>query len=85
MPLFNFKCLECGNIVEKFQRGKDTPEITCVECEHAEFEKILGACHSRKWLDARELYNEKIAPDARRITEGMDKKDKHFFDIYGEK
>ena len=86
MPLFNFECMECGNIMEKLQKGTDPPEITCSECEGSEFKKLFSACGNRVWLDSKELYNQKIAPDAQRIMDEMKKgKDKHFFDIYGEK
>lgn len=87
MPLFNFECTGCGVIVEKFQKGKDPPEITCSECECTDFTKLFsGVCGNRVWLEAKDFYKDKIAPDANRIMSEMRKgKDKHFFDIYGEK
>lgn len=86
MPLFNFECTGCGHIVEKIQRGKDLPEITCSECEKQEFKKLLSTFRNRTWLDATELIKQKIAPDAERIKREMRKgNDNHFSDIYGEK
>jgi len=86
MPLFNFQCQKCELVLEKFQRGKDPPEITCPECECTEFKKLLSAWNNRTWLSAKDLYNQKIAPDADRIRKEMGQgKDKHFLDLYGEK
>lgn len=86
MPLFNFQCKNCELVLEKFQRGKDTPEIICPECDNTEFSKLLSACNNRVRLNAKEFYSRKIAPDAKRIRNEISKgKDKHFLDLYGEK
>jgi len=86
MPLYNYKCKECEHMVEKFQHNaEDILEIICEECGSKGCEKQLPFANSRVWLDAKELYNEKIAPDARRIMDNMKKdKDNAFFDIYGD-
>jgi len=87
MPLFNYKCIKCGHIVEKFQHNsKEVLEIECEECGEAGCEKQLPFAHHRVWLDAKELYDQKIAPDAKRIMDNMKKgKDSDFSDIYGDK
>jgi len=85
MPLFNFKCLKCELVVEKFQRGKTTPELTC-ECGHEEFEKLPASWKNMTQLNSRDLYDQKIAPDARRILNDVKGgNDNTFLDVYGEK
>lgn len=87
MPLFNYKCTECGHTVEKFQHNpKETLEIICEECGAADCEKQLPFTHSRVWLEAKEFYKQKIGPDAKRIVDEMKQgKDNNFLDIYGDK
>lgn len=86
MPLFNFQCQKCKHVLEKFQRGKDPPEIICPECDGIEFKKLLSKWNNRTWLNSKEFYSRKIAPDAERIRKEMSQgKDNHFLDIYGEK
>lgn len=85
MPLFNFKCKNCGFVIEKFQSGEDEPEIVCSECGSEDFKKVFGAWNNRKWLSAKEMYTQKIGPDAQRIMKEMSRNDNHFSDIYGEK
>lgn len=86
MPLYNYKCSKCGHTMEKFQhRPGDVLEVVCEECESTECEKQLPFAHHRVWLDAKDMINEKIAPDAKRIMDNMKKgNDKDFFDIYGD-
>jgi len=87
MPLYNYKCPKCGHLMEKFQhKPTDVLEITCEECGTPECEKQLPFAHHRVWLEAKDLYKDKIAPDAKRIMDNMKKgKDNDFFDIYGDK
>ena len=85
MPLFNYECENCNIIIEKFQRGEDSPDIICPECQGNDFKKLLSVSKNRVWLNSRDFYNQKIAPDAKRIMKKMGKKDNHFLDVYGEK
>lgn len=83
MPLYNFECQKCKAVVEKMQKGEDQPDIECPECGDVEFKKLMSAWKNRKKLDSKELYSQKIAPDAKRIMKEMSGSDKHFMDIYG--
>ena len=86
MPLFNFRCENCECTIEKFQKGEDLPELICPECDGVEFKKVFSKWNNRKQREARELYNEKIVPDAKRIMREMKSgNNKHFLDVYGEK
>lgn len=87
MPLFTYKCLDCEFLMEKFQHdGGEVLEIECENCKSTNCEKLMPFAHNRVWLDSKELYNQKIAPDAKRIMDNMKKgNDSDFFDIYGDK
>lgn len=86
MPLFTYKCLDCGYLIEKFQHDSDGyEEVICSECEGTECEKQMPFAYNRTWLNSKDMVTEKIGPDARRIMDNMNKgKDRDFFDIYGD-
>lgn len=87
MPLFNYECMKCGHLMEKFQHNSDDElKIACEECQNTDCERQLSFVHNRVWLEAKDLLKDKIGPDAKRIMDNMKKgKDKDFFDIYGDK
>jgi putative FmdB family regulatory protein len=87
MPLFTFKCESCGHLMEKFfHKVDEDTEVLCEECGSHECHRKFSDFGAKVCLDAKTLYNEKIAPDAKRIMDNMrkDKKDA-FSDIYGDK
>jgi putative FmdB family regulatory protein len=86
MPLFTFACPDCGQLLEKFlHKIKDDEEVLCEKCG-AKCTRQFSLFGSRVELDAKTLYKEKVAPDAKKIMDGINKgKDKDFFDVYGDK
>ena len=43
MPIFEFRCLKCGNIFEKlFASKKEEVEIICPECGSETFERVVS-------------------------------------------
>ena len=43
MPIFEFRCLECGNLFEKIAvKSDDTMEMQCPECKCESFERVLS-------------------------------------------
>jgi putative FmdB family regulatory protein len=43
MPIFEFRCLECGNLFEKlFLNSDEKMDITCPECQSRSFERVVG-------------------------------------------
>jgi putative FmdB family regulatory protein len=43
MPIFEFRCLECGNIFEKlFVRSNDRVDLECPECRSCTFERVVS-------------------------------------------
>ena len=86
VPLFNYKCSECGHIIEKFQHNAtEVLEIECEECGAVDCEKQLPFARNRVWLNADALLKQKILPDAQRISDNVSKGvDRDFFDICGD-
>jgi putative FmdB family regulatory protein len=84
MPMFNFKCCECEAVFEKFVHpGKDV-EFQCEECGCTECEKVFGQVHTRTWMKAKELFDEKIDPEVERIRKEIREGDDNaFLDIAG--
>ncbi len=47
MPIYEYKCLECGTDFEKLvRRAEDTRQIQCPVCGKDEVEEKLSACAS---------------------------------------
>lgn len=43
MPIFEFRCLECGDIFEKlFLNSNEKADIECPECGAGSFERVLS-------------------------------------------
>lgn len=43
MPIFEFRCLECGNFFEKlFMNSDEKVELECPECQSCTFERVVS-------------------------------------------
>ena len=43
MPIFEFRCTECGNIFEKlFVSSNDKVELECPECQSCSLERVVS-------------------------------------------
>ena len=87
MPLFNYVCSKCNHIMEKFQHNSNEDiEVECEACQSNNCEKQPSFARNRVWLDAKDMFKDKIGPDAKRIMDNMRRgSDKDFSDIYGDK
>ena len=46
MPIFEFRCLECGALFEKlFMSPDEKLEMACPECKGTSFERIVSRTH----------------------------------------
>lgn len=44
MPIYEFRCLKCGNLFEKlFINHDQKAEITCPECQSDSFERVISS------------------------------------------
>jgi len=43
MPIFEFRCVKCGNVFEKIFLKSDEPvEMTCPECKSPSLERVVS-------------------------------------------
>ena len=86
MPLYNFKCKKCEEIVEIFLHNcDDKTEIECKECNGTEFVRVFGNIVNKTTLNARDNLTQRILPDAERIMKNVASgSDRDFLDIAGE-
>lgn len=46
MPIYEFRCLECGNIFEKlFKTMDEKVEIICPRCKAESFERVISSAN----------------------------------------
>ena len=43
MPIYDYKCQTCGNIIEVFHRSESHKAVTCSHCGSGELEKLISA------------------------------------------
>jgi len=86
MPLFNYMCVKCKIIVEKFQhKPTDEIKIECKKCGGNEFVRTIGKILHKITYDSKGTYNNRIKPEVERINKNIsDGKDKDFLDITGD-
>lgn len=46
MPIYEYKCLECGKISEIFLRSPDTENVECPICGSKSLQKLLSASYA---------------------------------------
>ena len=42
MPRYDYKCINCGAIVEVEHKHDETPDLVCENCGSTEFKKLIG-------------------------------------------
>jgi putative FmdB family regulatory protein len=43
MPIFEFRCMKCGNVFEKiFLKSEENVEMTCPECKSQSLERVVS-------------------------------------------
>lgn len=45
MPIYDYKCQECGNVSEIFIRSADSEEIKCSSCGSKNLERLISASY----------------------------------------
>ena len=42
MPIYEYRCQNCGHVYEEFVRFGNEPELTCPECGGADARKVVS-------------------------------------------
>ncbi len=46
MPIFDYKCQDCGKVLELFLRSPDSEDIKCPNCGSNNLEKLISASYT---------------------------------------
>lgn len=71
MPFYEYECKGCSFLFEELQQVNDDPIKVCPKCKEEKVKRIISLTSKGQvdYKDARELYEEKIKPDAKRIAQ----------------
>lgn len=86
MPIYDYKCRECGHVFEEFARITDPPVTQCPKCGEGDcvFRLISGTTGVVE-MSSREYFKKVLEPEAKRIAERINKGDEaEMADIIGE-
>lgn len=42
MPRYDYKCLECGTVIEVEHKADEQPDLVCKKCGSTKFKKLIG-------------------------------------------
>ena len=45
MPIYDYKCQDCGKVSELFLRSADSEDIKCPDCGSKNLEKLISASY----------------------------------------
>jgi putative FmdB family regulatory protein len=43
MPIFEYKCEQCGHVMEVLQKGRDAGKLVCAKCGGSSLRKLLSS------------------------------------------
>jgi len=68
MPLYEYKCKDCSNIISEVQSIHDEPLKVCPDC-NGELKKLISlSSPDVNYKNGQEYYEKVIKPDAKRIV-----------------
>ncbi|WP_053981132.1 FmdB family zinc ribbon protein [Marinagarivorans algicola] len=84
MPIYEYRCTECGHELEALQKMSDAPLIDCPECSNPSLSKKVSAAGFRLsgsgWYETdfksgskKNLAGDKTAPKAEKKTDAKPK------------
>lgn len=53
MPIYEYRCLECGKISEVFLRSFDSQDARCPACGSGNVDKLVSAAHGSRIRSSR--------------------------------
>jgi len=84
MPIYDYKCLECGHEFEEFARISDPPATGCPTCGQA-VRRLISSTIGNVERRGREYFKEVIEPEAKRIAKRIrDGDENEAADVLGE-
>ena len=75
MPLYEYECRTCGKTFEEWGRMSDPPVSVCQFCGGSDVSRIISRTSGDVTKDAKTLYRDVIAPEARKIAERINNGD----------
>jgi len=85
MPVYEYKCNSCGQVIEEFQQMSDEPLTVCPKCS-GELKRLISLNSVNVVYGPQEHYEREIKPEAKRIAERIKAGDQEAAaDIFGEK
>jgi putative FmdB family regulatory protein len=86
MPLYDYKCQECGYVFEELQTMSDDPITICPQCKKEAVKKLFSKPTGIMGMDdPKEYYENVIKPDAKRIAQKINDGDENLAaDILGD-
>lgn len=84
MPLYEYECRVCGHEFEVIQSMSD-PHPICPECAGEDVMRLISRTAGQVDLSAKELYHQKILPEAKEIANRIKSGDEAAAaDLFGE-
>lgn len=68
MPIYEYRCKKCNQIVEELQDFNDEPLLLCPNCS-GKLVLIISRTSVNVKYGSNELYEKEIQPEAKRIAE----------------
>jgi putative FmdB family regulatory protein len=86
MPIYDYKCQECGHEFEEFARISDPPITQCPVCGRPDSVcRLISGTFGNIERNGREYFKEVIEPEAKRIAERIKQGDEDAMaDVLGE-
>lgn len=85
MPIYEYECQECQHRFEEWAKISDPYPEECPECGAKKLERIISLTSTGEVaMDAKELYERKIKPEAKAIADRIRAGDENAAaDIFG--
>lgn len=55
MPIYEYRCDDCGRIFEKLVIGESDKDIRCPKCDCREVKRVMSSCNASSGLGSTSL------------------------------
>lgn len=85
MPIYDYRCRECGHEFSDIARLNDPLPEKCPACGQAGIDRLISGTSGTVEMNARDYFKNVIEPEAKRIAERIKKGDENALaDVVGE-